>query len=172
MRADIENFCYFVNEYVNGIDVLFDCKKYYPEEGDSNSGINAMIAGEDLVEQYLLNHEVQSKLLRVIRSSSRGKECSRLIFTHQYYVTWRYLECVMGLLRAPVPYNLRLEATDYLAEEIGHEEHELEACLELGLRREQVREFTPSPLFFGYMERLDWLAQTNPVCILHVRFCC
>src|SRR5262249_47381760 len=87
---------------------------------------------------------------------------ARAVYLHQYFVTQRYVECVMNFLRGPLRPTLKSQGMRYLLDEMGHDEHEREACLCLGISDDEIARFAPLPYFVGYVALLDHLALAMP----------
>ncbi len=131
-----------------------------PEQ--AGSGINTIVVAEGLAEQ-LLSDAGERELLRVISDGRYTKACAKGIFLHQHFITLRYLESIYSFLRFRKKNELQRTGLEYLLEEVGHDVHEKEACLKLGLREEDLDRFSPLPLFEAYTELLAYFAEINPV---------
>ena len=137
-------------------------REFVPRDDLSGPGLNVLVQAEGAAES-LLNAMGPSSLLTLLDKGKLAKSAAVLVYLHQYFITIRYIEAVISFLRYRLRNPLRDLGFRYLMEEYGHEIHELEACLDLGLREDEVREFAPLPYFLAYPEVLGFIAQIDPL---------
>ena len=136
--------------------------RHIPSNVAAQPGINLAILAEASIEG-LLSDLGPSPLLEVLADASAARRGATGIFVHQHFVTIRYLESVLSLLRWRLRPGLRQVAFSYLLEEQGHEVHERAACRSLGLSDEEIDLFAPLPFFEVYCDVLCDIAERDPL---------
>jgi hypothetical protein len=97
------------------------------------------------------------------QSARAARQIARGIHLQQYYVSLKYVESVLPVLGRSAAPGLRALIWRYLQEEMGHEDYELAACLQLGLRASQVRANVPLPAFAVFHRVMAHAATLHPV---------
>lgn len=137
--------------------------RYLPALPDDGiAGLNLLVLAEQQATKLMLELG-DNPVLGAVREGGDGERIAALVYQHQYYLTLRYVEAVLALCRNRLDESLHAVARRYLAEELGHEVHELNTCIELGLTTADVRRFAPFPFFAAYPDILGCLAERNPV---------
>jgi len=162
IRSEVWSACLFLLEALQG-GAAFSAVSYKGSALQSTSGLNAMIAAEDCAEQFLAKKRNAVDVFDAIAHPQSGMSAAAGVYLHQYFVTQRYVDCVGNFLRSPLRPGLKAEGTRYLLEEVGHDEHEKEACLSLGLSEAEIMSFAPLPYFHAYVEILDYVATADPL---------
>ena len=136
--------------------------KYLPKQAITGPALNVLVAAENCAERLLLELG-PSPLLEVLNRQQGAIQAAPCIYLHQHFITIRYIEAILAFLRYRLREPIRDVGFRYLWEEQGHEVHELEACLQLGLTAVDVGDFAPFPLFMAYPEVLGLYAEANPL---------
>jgi hypothetical protein len=131
-------------------------------QDDGIAGLNLLVVAEQQAMALMLELG-DNAVLRALRDRGVRARTAALIYQHQYYLTLRYVEAVLAFLRNRLNESLHAVGRRYLAEELGHEVHELDTCIELGLTAADVRRFAPFPFFAAYPQILGCLAERNPI---------
>lgn len=149
--------------------VLSAAKRYHsihaqfvPPGDLAGPGLKVLVEAEAAAEQLMMSLG-RSPLLLLLEREVRAHRCAVGIYLHQYFITIRYIEAVMSFLRYRLREPLRKVGIRYLLEEVGHEVHELQACIELGVNENEVAEFAPLPFFSVYPEVLSLIAEEDPL---------
>lgn len=129
---------------------------------EPDSGINTVIQAEGLAE-LLVSSLDQSELLTVLNHKEYAHKCGCNIFLHQHFITIRYLESILSFLQYRMRTSLRNVGFQYLLEEIGHDVHEKEACIRLGLTENDILKFSPLSFFEVYSEIIAYLSELVPL---------
>ncbi|ETZ22829.1 hypothetical protein [Pedobacter sp. V48] len=137
-------------------------RKFTPKEMNSTSGINAIIQAEAIGES-LMNAIENTELLDVINGSVYAHRSAVGVFLHQHFVTITYIDAILSFLRPQLNRKTKIIGFDYLLEEIGHDAHEREACILLGLTEEQIDTFAPLPFFTVYADIIGYLSEKSPL---------
>ena len=137
-------------------------QKFVGSEIAGDTGTNTAIQAEAMAEAMVAEMD-NSKLFSAIHNDAAVKNCAAGIFLHQYFVTIRYLDSISSFLRNQLPEALRRVGYEYLLEEVGHDAHEKDACIKVGLTEDDIAAFSPLPLFYAYPDVLSYFAEIQPV---------
>jgi hypothetical protein len=131
------------------------------KEVKGGSGLAIIHQAEECLEAML--QSFRQTLLTGIDCSGSPKRFAANVFLHQYYMTTRYLQSLSALLVPGRRASLLAAGFRYLVDEVGHDIHEREACIALGIADSDIELFSPLPLFCTYPLLLDILAQEDPL---------
>lgn len=129
---------------------------------NDDTGLNTVIHAESVAES-LITGMGEPILFEAIENRESVNRCAANIFLHQHFITTKYLRAITTFLRFHVKQAVHKTGFEYLLEEMGHDEHEREACLTLGLTDEDIARFSPLPWFAVYSEILTYLCEVNPL---------
>jgi len=127
--------------------------------------INLLIDAERLAVR-LSQDEAREWLDDLLVDQEAARRLGIAVFGHQAFVSTHYVECLLPLLRLKSSPGLRTRLRGYFIEELGHEEHELEACAQLGPSRADILELVPVPFMAAYVDVLAHLAEADPTAFL------
>lgn len=125
------------------------------------SGLEVLHAAERALASVMIEHD--PLLLQTISEGRVTDRAAAGIYLHQFFMTTRYLVSIAAWIRPSMGGRLSSEILGYLREEIGHEEHERNACRTLGLSEAEIVGFAPLPLFAAYPWVLDAIAREDPL---------
>lgn len=160
MRAQVWTACLLTLGSADGPPARFPA--FCPERAEALPGIGALVAAEHAAEALLRDLGPPAVLAAIEAGGSTGRIAAGT-YLHQHFVTIRYIEAVISFLRHRLREPLRGTGFAYLLEEIGHEAHEREACLHLGLDDADIDAFAPLPLFSAYPDILGYVAEIDPL---------
>jgi heme oxygenase-like protein len=126
------------------------------------SGLNMMVAAERITAQ-VLGQLGRSRYREALESGECAERLARGTFVHQYFVTNRYVEVIEPLMRRRLRAPLRRQIYRYYAEEVGHEQHELQACERLGIDAGDVTSAVPVAFFAAYPEVFAQVGEDEPL---------
>jgi hypothetical protein len=125
-----------------------------------------VLADAERVAVHLSELGATSPLQEMIADPRRAARLAAAVFAHQAFVSTHYVECLLPLLSLKSPPPLRRRLRQYFVEELGHEEHELEAACSVGSKKEDVLALVPVPFMGAYVDVLAHLAEADPVAFL------
>ncbi len=140
-------------------------QRHIPAVIADGPGINVLVQAEACIEAFL-GAQGPLAFSTLIESSSGAASIAPLVYQHRWYETIHYVDALTGLLRVQLGARLRDLVHGYLAEEVGHEIHEVEACAAVGVTVRDLDGFAPLPWFAAYPELLGGWAESRPLSFL------
>ncbi len=132
-----------------------------PHALPDGSALDGLLSAERALERLLGSG--QPRLLGAVGAGGDvAQRAAGGIFLHQLEMTTRWLVSVAAWLSPAMPPRLHRAILAYMVDEVGHEDHERDACLAVGLGEADMAAFTPLPLCGAYRLALDLIARTDP----------